>query len=130
MREVLKKYLALLTTIRSSGQLDGPADHCEGHERPGLLPTRSGPDTQGRGAGCPILLRVSLGAQVPTPAKARWALTFEHDGLPIALSLLLSEELVAGRGAGHEHQELLQETIQRDNVSRGELAKEQEGPLP
>lgn len=56
----------------------------------------------------PILPRVSLGVQPPLPARAPWALTFKHDGLAMAFLLLLAEELVAGRGAGHEHPKLLQ----------------------
>lgn len=99
------------------------------------LTAQSRPDAQGRGAGCPGAKQSpapSLGASLwglcsPLPAKVPWALTFEHDGLPVALPLLLSEELVAGRGTGHEHPEFLREDIQRDSVSREEGAREQKG---
>lgn len=108
--------------VRSSGRLRGPADYSEGPKRPGLLPTTvtshswSGPGAQESGAGCsgtisvlicPILLRSLWGLSNSLPAKAPGVLTFEHDGLPVAFLLLLSEELVAGCSAGHKHPEFL-----------------------
>lgn len=45
----------------------------------------------------------------------------------MAFLLLLPEQFVAGRGAGHEQPKLLQEIDQRDSVSRGEVATEHAG---
>lgn len=98
----------------------------------------SGPGTQGRGVGCSGAKRspapssqASLwGLSYPPPAKAPRALTFKHDGLPVAHLLLLSKELVAGCGTGHEHSEFLREDVQRDRVSSGEGTRDSEPCLP
>lgn len=49
---------------------------------------------------------------VGLPAKSLWSLTLEHNSLPVAFLLFFSEELVAGRGTGHEKPKFLQEMPQ------------------
>lgn len=116
-------------TLRSSGQLpttgaawSRPDAHGAGCSGTGGQPQVKSPPSplEYNPVISPILPRVSLGVQPLLPAPAPWALTFKHDGLAMAFLLLLSEELVAGRSAGHEQPKLLQEgSCQRRGSGRG-----------